>query len=51
MADTGADALVTSCSFCAIQLMDGEARLGLKQKIFNVTDLLAMSYRGEKVAG
>ncbi|MFB0568940.1 MAG: fumarate reductase (CoM/CoB) subunit TfrB [Nitrososphaeria archaeon] len=51
MADTGADAFVTSCSFCAIQLMDGAARHGLKEKIFNVTDLLAMSYRGERVAG
>jgi len=50
MADTGADALATSCSFCAIQLMDGAARLGLKQKTFNITDLLAMSYRRESVA-
>lgn len=51
MADSGADTFVTSCSFCTIQLMDGATRLGLGQKVCNVTDLLAMSYRGEGIAG
>lgn len=45
MAKTGADAFVTSCSFCTIQLMDAVKRLNLPQKVYNVADVLAMSYK------
>jgi len=48
MKETAADALATSCSFCTIQLKDAASRLGYPQKVYNVTDLLAMSYRGTK---
>jgi Fe-S oxidoreductase len=48
MRETGEDTLVTSCSFCTIQLKDVASRSGYTQKVYNVTDLLAMSYRGTK---
>ncbi len=48
MKETAADALATSCSFCTIQLKDAASRSGYPQKVYNVTDLLAMSYRGTK---
>ncbi len=41
--------IVTSCSFCTIQLMDEAKRAGDGIKILNVTDILATSYRGEKI--
>jgi len=43
------DIIATSCSFCFIQLMDAVKEAGLNIKVFNVTDLLAASYRGESL--
>jgi len=42
--------IATSCSFCYIQLLDELKRQGTDEKIMNVTDLLAASYRGDKIA-
>jgi fumarate reductase (CoM/CoB) subunit B len=42
-------AVVTSCSFCYIQLLDELKRIGTNEKLLNVTDLLAASYRGDKL--
>jgi fumarate reductase (CoM/CoB) subunit B len=41
--------IATSCSFCTIQLMDEVKRAEAGIKILNVTDVLATSYRGEKI--
>jgi len=41
--------IATSCSFCTLQFMDVVKSVGTKQKVLNVTDLLALSYRGERV--
>lgn len=43
------DVIATSCSFCYIQLVDAAKLSGLDLKVMNVADLLAASYRGEKV--
>lgn len=43
------DVIATSCSFCFIQLMDEVKRAGSKIKVMNITDLLALSYRGESL--
>lgn len=48
MKETGANAFVTSCSFCTIQFRDAVSRFGYTEKVYNVTDLLAMSYKGVK---
>jgi fumarate reductase (CoM/CoB) subunit B len=44
---TGADAFATSCPFCTIQLDDIISSLDHNRKVYNVIDLLAMSYRGD----
>jgi len=44
------DVIATSCSFCYIQLIDQIKKTGSKIKVMNVTDLLAMSYRGESLS-
>ena len=41
--------IATSCSFCTIQLMDEVKRAEAGIKILNVTDVLATSYRDEKI--
>jgi fumarate reductase (CoM/CoB) subunit B len=41
--------MATSCSFCTIQLMDQVKSAGTGVKVLNVTDVLAISYRGEKI--
>ena len=43
------DIIATSCSFCTVQLMDEGKRSGSGIRILNVTDLLASSYRGDKL--
>jgi fumarate reductase (CoM/CoB) subunit B len=43
------DIIATSCSFCTVQLMDESQRSGSGIRIMNVTDLLASSYRGDKL--
>jgi len=45
--NSGAEAVVTECPFCYIQIRDILNQLGYEQiKVFNVADLLAMSYKG-----
>jgi fumarate reductase (CoM/CoB) subunit B len=44
------DVIATSCSFCYIQFLDQIKKTGSKIKVMNVTDLLAMSYRGESLS-
>ena len=43
------DVIATSCSFCFIQLLDEAKKAEVSKKIMNITDLLAASYRGEKL--
>jgi fumarate reductase (CoM/CoB) subunit B len=43
------DIIATSCSFCFIQLADAVKRANLPTKVMNVTDLLAASYRAERL--
>jgi fumarate reductase (CoM/CoB) subunit B len=43
------DIIATSCSFCFIQIADAIKRKNLNTKVMNVLDLLAASYRGEKL--
>jgi fumarate reductase (CoM/CoB) subunit B len=43
------DIIATSCSFCFIQIADAIKRAGSNVKVMNVTDLLAASYRGDKL--
>ncbi|MFX0082677.1 MAG: fumarate reductase (CoM/CoB) subunit TfrB [Candidatus Hodarchaeota archaeon] len=43
------DIIATSCSFCFIQIADAIKRAGSNTKVMNVIDLLAASYRGEKL--
>ena len=45
LSQTGADIFATSCSFCTDHLNEVTALLGLTPTIYNVTDLLALSYR------
>ncbi|MDO8056084.1 MAG: heterodisulfide reductase-related iron-sulfur binding cluster, partial [Candidatus Hermodarchaeota archaeon] len=44
------DVIATSCSFCYIQLVDQVKKVGSNIKVMNVTDLMAMSYRGESLS-
>jgi fumarate reductase (CoM/CoB) subunit B len=44
------DVIATSCSFCYIQLLDQIKNAESNIKVMNVTDLLAMSYRGESLS-
>ncbi|MHA1969339.1 MAG: fumarate reductase (CoM/CoB) subunit TfrB [Candidatus Hodarchaeales archaeon] len=43
------DIIATSCSFCFIQIADALKRAGSNIKVMNVMDLLAASYRGDKL--
>jgi fumarate reductase (CoM/CoB) subunit B len=43
------DVIATSCSFCFIQIADAIKRAALNVKVMNVVDLLAASYRGERL--
>jgi Fe-S oxidoreductase len=43
------DVIATSCSFCFIQIADAIKSKNLNTKVMNVIDLLAASYRGEKL--
>ena len=46
--NSGAEVCVTECPFCSIQIGDILRQLGYEQiKVFNVADLLAMSYMQE----
>ena len=47
LSEVDPDVIATSCSFCYIQLVDQVKKVGSKVKVMNVTDLMAMSYRGE----
>ncbi len=42
---TGADAVVTGCSACRMQLEDGFAQEGLGKRVFHTAELLAMSLK------
>ncbi|MHA2306233.1 MAG: fumarate reductase (CoM/CoB) subunit TfrB [Candidatus Hodarchaeales archaeon] len=43
------DIIATSCSFCFIQIADAIKRADSNVKVMNVMDLLAASYRGDKL--
>lgn len=43
IAGTGADAVVTGCGACRMQLEDGIAQEGLGKKVFHTAELLAMA--------
>ena len=45
IAGTGAEAVVTGCSACRMQLEEGIAREGLGKKVLHTTELLAMSLK------
>ncbi|MFX0169298.1 MAG: fumarate reductase (CoM/CoB) subunit TfrB [Candidatus Hodarchaeota archaeon] len=47
LSEVNPDVIATSCSFCYIQLLDAVKKAGSQIKVMNITDLLAMSYRGE----
>ncbi len=49
LAEPEPQVIATSCSFCYIQFLDQLKNAGAPEKIMNVTDLLAASYRGDKL--
>jgi len=47
--DSGAEACVTQCPFCYIQIQDILKQLGYEKiKVYDLADLMLMSYRGTK---